>query len=198
MDRFVSIARIVKIRGIKGEVSAELLTDFPERFASVGQVRIFCSDNQYWEDLERYWFHQGRIILKFRGRDLPEALQELVGGEVQVPEQERVPLPRGSYYDSDLIDCQVVEDQEPLGKVVEILRAQPEAASHLVISGKQRKELMVPMVEEFVLHIDVEKKTIKVKLPRGLLEVASNKGSKRKRKKGKEGGKRGESELGSV
>lgn len=191
MDRFVSIARIIKTRGIKGEVSAELLTDFPERFTSVSQVRILLTGNQYWEDLERYWFHQGRIILKFRGRDLPDTVHELVGGDVQIPERERVPLPQGSYYDSDLIDCRVLENQETLGQVVQILKAPPGAAAHLVIAGKQGKELMVPMVRKFVTQVDVEKKIIRVKLPKGLLELAFQEGSTQEEKRGREQRKKG-------
>ncbi len=186
MEHFVGIARIVKTRGIRGEVSAELLTDFPERFASVGQVRILCSENQYWEDLERYWFHQERIILKFRDRDLPDAVQELVGGEVQIPEDQRVSLPEGSYYDSDLIGCRVLEGEELLGKVFRILRMGAEM-SNLVIVGEKGQELMVPLVQKMITRIDVQQKLIQVKLPPGLVELASQEG---KRGKGRRRGGR--------
>jgi 16S rRNA processing protein RimM len=187
LERFVSIARIVKTRGIRGEVSAELLTDFPERFASVGQVRILCSENQYWEDLEGYWFHQERVILKFRGRDLPDTVQELVGGEVQIPEDQRVSLPEGSYYDSDLIGCRVLEGEEPLGKVVRILKMGAEM-SNLVISGEKGEELMVPLVQKMISRIDVQQKLIQVKLPPGLVELASQEG--KQRKGGRKGGRK--------
>lgn len=167
MDRFVSIARIVKARGIKGEVSAEVLTDFPERFASLGQVRILCRESHYWESLERYWFHQGRVILKFRGRDVPEAVRELIGGDVQIRETERIPLSEGTYYDSDLMGCQVREKGLVLGEVTGVLRLGPET-SNLVISTEDGKELMIPMVAHFITRVDIDAKRIDVVLPPGL------------------------------
>ena len=172
MEPFVSIARIIKTRGIRGAVAAELLTDFPERFASVGQVRILCSENQYWEDLEGYWFHQDRVILKFRGRDLPETVQELVGGQVQIPEDQRLTLPAGTYYDSDLIGCRVLEGAKPLGKVIRVLKTGAEM-SNLVIMGEKGEEVMVPLVQEMIALINVRQKLIQVKLPPGLVELAS-------------------------
>ncbi len=98
---FVSIARIVKPRGIRGEVVAELLTDFPDRFSTVRQVRIFQASQVYNEELEQHWFHSGRVVLKFKGRSSPEEVQELIGGDVQVPESERYSLPQVFYYLSD-------------------------------------------------------------------------------------------------
>ena len=73
MSAFVSIARIVKVRGLKGELAAELLTDFPERFEGLEQVRVEGSAGISQEVLESYRFHQGRVLLKFQGRDTPEA-----------------------------------------------------------------------------------------------------------------------------
>ncbi len=168
MAEFASIARIVKRRGVRGEVVAELLTDFPERFSSLDEVRIFNGEKEYWEGIEKHWFHKNRVILKFCGRDRPEEVEELIGGDVQVSEDQRVLLPQDSYYHSDLIGCKVLENEEVLGGVTGILETGA-AGSNLVVTRADGGEFMVPLVRKFVLKVDMEKKVIQVDLPSGLV-----------------------------
>ncbi len=167
MVLFASIARIVKGRGVRGEVAAELWTDFPERFSSLNVIRISNDGREYWEEIEKHWFHKNRVILKFRGRDRPEDIEELIGGEVQIPDDQRVSLPKGSYYHSDLIGCKVLESGELMGSVTGILETGA-VGCNLVVTKLDGRDFMVPMVRELVLDVDVSKKEIQVDLPSGL------------------------------
>jgi 16S rRNA processing protein RimM len=169
LSEFASIARIVKSRGLRGEVAAGLLTDFPERFSSLHQVRIFKEGREYWEKIEKHWFHKGRIILKFQGRDRPEEVEELIGGEIQVEEDHRVSLPQDSYFHSDLIDCRILEGQESLGTVTGIQETGSEGCN-LVVTTLDGKDFQIPLVKEFVAKVDVEEKVIQVDLPLGLTD----------------------------
>jgi 16S rRNA processing protein RimM len=169
LPEFASIARVVKSRGIRGEVAAELLTDFPERFSSLHQVRIFKAGREYWEQIEKHWFHKGRVILKFQGRDRPEEVEELIGGDLQVEEEHRVALPPGSYFHSDLIDCRILEGEESLGTVTGLQETGSEGCN-LVVTTPKGKEFQIPLVKEFVSRVDVEGKVILVDLPPGLTE----------------------------
>ena len=169
MSEFVSVARIVKSRGIRGEIAAELLTDFPERFSSLHQVRIFKEGREYWEQIEKHWFHKGRIILKFQGRDRPEEVEELIGGDLQVEEDHRVSLPRDSYFHSDLIDCRILEGEKSLGTVTGIQEIGSEGCN-LVVTTLEGNEFQIPLVKEFVSKVDVEDKVIQVELPPGLTD----------------------------
>ena len=168
MSEFASIARIVKKRGIRGEVVAELLTDFPERFSSLDGVHIFNDEKEYWERIEKHWFHKNRVILKFCGRDRPEDVDELIGGDVQISLDQRVSLPQDSYYLSDLIGCKVLESGEILGGVTRVLETGA-AGCNLVVKRADGEEFMVPLVRKFVLEVDVEEKVIQVDLPAGLV-----------------------------
>ena len=168
MAQYSSIARIVKRRGVRGEVAAELLTDFPERFSSLDVVRIFNGEREYWEEIEKHWFHKNRVILKFRGRDRPEEVEELIGGDVQVSEDQRISLPQDNYFHSDLIGCKVLEDEEVLGRVTGILETGA-AGCNLVVTMAEGREFMVPLVRKFVLKVDVGQMVIQVNLPSGLV-----------------------------
>ncbi|MEE8349206.1 MAG: ribosome maturation factor RimM [Acidobacteriota bacterium] len=167
MPEFASIARIVKSRGIRGEVAAELLTDFPERFSSLHQVRIVKEGCECWEQIEKYWFHKGRVILKFQGRDRPEEVEGLIGGDIQVEEDHRVSLPEGSYFHSDLMDCRVLDGGEFLGTVTGIQETGP-AGCNLVVRTPEGKDFQIPLVREFVSKVDVGAEEIQVDLPPGL------------------------------
>lgn len=91
----VVIARAVKPRGLKGEIVAELLTDFPERFEEVEElVLVTPGGERKTGHLENHWFQNDRVILKLAGYNDVETAKELVGFEFAVPEQDRVPLPR--------------------------------------------------------------------------------------------------------
>ncbi len=171
MEPLISIAQIVKTRGVRGEVVAELLTDFPERFHSLTRVLLTAPGFHLTAELEGCWFHQGRVVLKFVGWDSPEAARRLVGCEVQIPHSERVQLPEDTYFDSDLEQCRVLEDGEEIGRVTAVWRVGG-SASTLVVEDALGKEFLVPFVAEFVVSVDLETRTIQVHLPPGLKELA--------------------------
>ena len=168
MPEFLSIARIVKTRGIRGEVVAEILTDFHERFSLLSRVRILKEGAECWERLEHHWFHKGRVVLKFRGRDRPEEVKGLIGGDLQVEEGDRVSLPQDSYFHSDLIDCMIVDTKKSLG-VVTGIQETGSAGCNLVVLTPEGKEFQIPLVKEFISEVNVEGKTIQVELPPGLI-----------------------------
>ena len=167
MSQFIAIALIVRARGIRGEVSAELLTDFPERFSSTTGVRVALPGAQYQEVIEAARFHKGRVLLKFRGRERPEHVRELIGGEVQIPLEERMPLPEGAFYESDLLGLRVEQKGQNLGVVAELFRTGSEGVN-LVIRDGDDGEMMVPLARAFIRDVDLERGVIRVDLPPGL------------------------------
>ena len=169
MNQFIAIALIVKTRGIRGEVSAEILTDFPERFSTTARVRVSLHGVQHREVIESARFHKGRVLLKFRGRERPEQVRELIGGEVQIPLEERMPLPEGAFYESDLLGLRVEQKGSSLGVVVELFRTGSEGVN-LVIRDGNDGELMVPLARAFVQAVDLERGVIRVELPPGLAQ----------------------------
>ena len=168
MTEFIAIALIVKARGIRGEVSAELLTDFPERFSSTYGVRVALPGAEYQEFIESARFHKGRVLLKFRGRERPEQVRELIGGEVQIPLEERMPLPEGAFFESDLLGLSVEQKGHDLGTVVELFRTGSEGVN-LVIRDQNDGELMIPLARAFIRDVDLDRGVIQVDLPPGLV-----------------------------
>jgi len=167
----ISVARVAKPRGLKGEVACDLLTDSPERFEWVDElIAVFPGGRRKRLALEGHWLHGGRVILKLEGFDTPEAAAALAGCELAVPESEAVELEEGEFYDWQLEGCRVetVEGGE-VGTVREVLHTGGEAPV-LVIRDEGGRENLVPLAESICVGIDVEAKLIRVDAPEGLLE----------------------------
>ena len=170
-EELIAVARAVKTRGLRGEVVADLLTDFPERFEGLEELIVVAPDGKRATlALEGYWFQGTRVILKFAGYDSIEAASALVGYEFTVPEDERVELDEDEFYDWELIDCRVetVEGQE-LGLVSEVLRTGGVEVLVVEKAGAER-EYLIPLAETICIEIDIENKLIRVDPPEGLLE----------------------------
>lgn len=168
----VAVARIVKVRGVKGEVAAELLTDFPERFDELDRViAVTPGGERRWLRIDNHWFHGDRVVLKFEGYDSPEASAALVGYELTVPEAEAVELEEGEFYDWQLEGCRAVTvEGEEIGTVREVLRTGGDAPV-LVVRDERGRENLVPFAESICVDVDVEGREIRVDAPEGLLEL---------------------------
>ena len=169
-SELIIIARAVKPRGLKGEIVAELLTDFPERFEDVNErVLVSPAGERTTKRLDDYWFQNDRVILKVAGYDDVETAKELVGFEFAVPEQDRVPLPADHYYDWELEGCTVKIGAESIGTVKSVLKTG--GAEILVVADDSGKERLIPLADSIVVEIDTAGKTIVIDPPEGLLDL---------------------------
>jgi 16S rRNA processing protein RimM len=169
-EELIAVARIVKVRGVRGEVAAHLLTDFPERFDGLEELfAIDAAGARARLVIENSWLHGGRVILKFAGYDSPEAAQALVGRELAVPEIDAVELEEGAFYDWQLTGCRVETiDKREVGRVADVLHTG--AAPVLVVKDGTRENL-IPLAASICVEIDTEAKLIRVDPPEGLLEL---------------------------
>lgn len=166
----VLIARAVKTHGLKGEVVAELLTDFPERFEDLDEVVIISpSGEQKTGSIEDFWFQKDRVVLKLGGYDDVDAAKQLIGYEFAVPESDRVQLEEDEFYDWELEGCTVKVGDESIGQVRSVMKTG--GAEILVVSDESGKETLVPLASDIVLEIDPAAKTIVVDPPEGLLDL---------------------------
>ena len=117
-ESLVIVARAVRPKGLKGEIVAELLTDFPDRFNRISQFfAISPKGEQTAVKLERFSFHKDRVVLKLAGYDTIESASTLVGYEFAVPESERVELAADEFYDWELEGCQRRDCHRPVGRL---------------------------------------------------------------------------------
>ena len=191
--RWVQVARILRPRGNKGEVVAELLTDFPERFSNLKQIWCRKDDAEpQVAELQHFWVdrnHPGKGVFHFAGcRTISEA-ERLRGCEVLLPLEERVRLPAGRYFVTDLIGSTVFEvgetqsklaspacalEQVPrvLGTVRDVyFPGEGVAGTPLLRVETAQGELMIPLAEDICTRIEITARRIEVRLPQGLGEL---------------------------
>jgi len=170
-DDLIIIARAVRTRGLKGELVADVLTDFPERFERVSELTGVASSGERKQlKLESYWFQSDRMVLKFAGYDTIEMAKALVGYEFGLPEAERVQLSEDQFYDWELEGCSV--ENKPgsiIGEVSKVMRTG--GVELLVVEDAAGREILIPMAQSIVLAIDISRKKILIDPPEGLLEL---------------------------
>jgi 16S rRNA processing protein RimM len=170
-ESLVIIAHATRTRGLKGEVIADLLTDFPERFAGLARLFAVPPNGAPWPiELEHHWFQKGRVVLKFVGFDTIEAAAELVGHDFAVPESESVALTEDEYYDWELEGCRVsLLTGQQVGVVKSVLRT---GGVHLlVVANAEQRDALVPMAGSIIASVDTANKLILIDPPEGLLDL---------------------------
>jgi len=161
----VTIGRIVRPQGRKGEVVVEPLSDRPDRFPSLRRAFVAGEDGAARPvQVRDAWPHKGRFVLKLDGVDSIDEAEGYRGLDLRIPEEDLSALPPGSYYHHQLRGLRV-EDAggREIGRVAELLETGGEAAV-LVVRGTGR-ETLVPLADAFVRAVDLEGGRVVVQVP---------------------------------
>jgi 16S rRNA processing protein RimM len=140
-------------------------TGHPDRFASL--KRVWVGGAEY--ELESVWYHKDQPIFKFKGIDSISAAEPLVGKEVTIPENERVPLAEDEYYLSDLVGCRMLDDAS--GREFGTVTGWQEPGGPILLEIDDGR-MLVPFVKAFLKKVDVGDREIRVELPEGLDDLA--------------------------
>jgi 16S rRNA processing protein RimM len=181
-EDWVWLARIRRPQGRKGEVFADILTDFPEKFAERRRLwlvvdlespRSSASTAPREVELRAHWLHKGGVVLHFSGVDSISAAELLAGKIVAVPFAERAPLAEGEVYIGDLIGCTLVDvgGAAPVivGQIEEVDRAAGPVAL-LVVRGVTG-EVLIPFAKSYLRTLDLAGKRVEMSLPEGLTDL---------------------------
>ena len=172
---WVWLARIRHTQGRKGEVFADILTDFPEKFAERTRLWLMTETEESPREMEliAHWLHKGGIVLHFAGVDSITAAEALAGLVVGIPHSQRAELGPDEVHIADLIGCTVfdVSGTEPaaVGQIENVDRAAGPVPL-LIVQG-QRGEVLIPFAKDFLRKLDTEGRRIEMALPEGLLDL---------------------------
>lgn len=182
------LARLIRPQGRKGELLAELFTDFPERFA--GREALFLLPPGFTGEITSAqrvevtssWLpvgkNRGRIVLHLAGINTISEAEAYAGFEIAVPDNRRMPLESESIYVSDLVGCTLFDREVEVGKITGVQfpvssegTRIPDAPALLVVQSRMDEEILVPFAKAFVQTVDLPAKRLVMRLPAGLVEM---------------------------
>jgi 16S rRNA processing protein RimM len=154
----VAVGRITRAHGVAGEVSVLVLSEVPGRFAA-GAV-VYLEDGRALT-IEGARPHRGRLLVKLRGIPDRDSAEDLVGSLLVVPESMSPQLPEGSWWDHQIVGCEVVtESGRSLGAVREVIHT-PANDVWSAVAGDA--ETLVPALRDVVVSVDVAARRIVVR-----------------------------------
>jgi 16S rRNA processing protein RimM len=165
--RYLAVGKIVRAHGLRGEVSVAVLTEFPERFETTEWVYLGNEFEATPYRLESYRWHKDNVLLTLAGVTNRTQAEALRGQLVQVPLEEAVALPEGSYYLYQLIGLQVkTVEGEFLGIITSIMET---GANDVYVVQNQGRELLLPAIPDVIKTIDLANGLMVVQVIEGLI-----------------------------
>lgn len=186
------LAHLLRPQGRKGEILADLHTDFPESLSTrPGLVLRRPSGIHEAALVEASWLpvgrNAGRVVLKLKQVDSIEAAEQLSGCDLAVAAEQRLPLrEQDEQYIADLLDCAVFDAgsqassaaERNIGTIEDVqFPATPsgarleDATPLLVVRAVSGEELLIPFVKAWIVAVEVAAKRLVMRLPAGLLEI---------------------------
>ncbi|MEO6695528.1 MAG: ribosome maturation factor RimM [Ignavibacteria bacterium] len=173
---FISIGKIVKPIGIKGNLKVIYFTDFPERFNKLDKIKLFDEtkdefvinkiNNEFDFVISDVRLFDKYVNMRFEGYDNINISKELVPLVLMIHENDRVKLTEG-YYVYELTGLDVYDKDKFIGKVGKITNY---GSGDLLSITENGKEILIPYKNEFVTNINIKSKRIDVDLIEGFLE----------------------------
>ncbi len=166
----VTIGKIAGTHGYKGLLKVIPITDFPERFHKL--KKVLADNGKKITELEimNCTPYKQYYIFKFEGITSMEEAKTYSGSWMKIPENEVYPLPEGVYYHFQLLGLDVFDiEVGRIGKITEILETG--ANDVYVVKSEDSGEILLPAIKDVILHIDLEAKTMQIKLLPGLIDA---------------------------
>ncbi len=163
---YIQVGKIANTHGIKGDVKVLPLTDEKERFEELKTV--FIGDEKLKLEIVKVGYIKGNVLLRFRNYDNINDVEKFKNNTVWIDENDKVKLPKYSYFIHDIIGLEVyLIDGTYLGKVKDVL--QP-GANDIYVVKNDGKEYLIPAIKDVVKEVNMEESKIIIEPLEGLLE----------------------------
>ena len=170
----ISVGKIIKPFGLKGEVAVEILTDFPLRFLEMEELYLvdeLKSKKEIVAKIESARFHKKRVLLKIDLINSPEEGDIYRNWHFKINKKDVQKLPNDEFYIFDLIGIDVLTTE---GESVGILKKVIPAGFHDVYEihhPETGKVNLIPSIKKFVKNVDIGNKKMIIEAIEGLLDL---------------------------
>lgn len=172
----IKIGKIVSAVALKGEVKIYHYSDYKERFEELDRIILSSAGKKTAEreyEIEKVRYQKDMVIVKLRGVDDRNGAEALKDLDVLITEEDLRELPEDTFYIRDLIGCRVVDsrDMQTLGEISDVLQTGAQDIYQVELAGGG--QALIPVVGQFIESVDIDEKTVVVKVIPGLIELES-------------------------
>lgn len=173
MTDLLRVGVIANTHGIRGAVKVYPTTDDVQRFKKLKHVILDTGKEHLELEVSQVSFFKNMVILKFKGIDNINDIEKYKGKDLLVTRENAVELEEGEYFIADLLGLSAVSDEgEDLGEIYDVLQT---AANDIYVLKKGQQEIMVPVIEDCVKDVDLEKGQVTIHLLEGLRDLNTKK-----------------------
>ncbi|HXF05674.1 MAG TPA: ribosome maturation factor RimM [Blastocatellia bacterium] len=167
----IAIARIIKPRGIRGEVVADALTDRADRWTDLQRLRVETPRGESFDlELERARVSGHQVLLLFRSCRTRAEAERLRGSWVKAPPDPSPSPDPDTFYHYQLLECTVrTTSGETVGRVHDVLETG--GVPLLEVIGQDGHHHLIPFATTICPTVDVAARLIVIDPPEGLLEL---------------------------
>lgn len=162
------LGTITKAHGYKGELNVHLDTDEPNAYRNLESIFIEKNGLLVPFFLKKAQIHKGNHLrIMIEDFDDPESL---IGRSIYLPLSTLPELDENQFYYHEVKNYSMLTEE---GVVVgEIVNVRDTTAQDLFeVNSPDGKEILIPVIDEFIVSVDHNKKNITVSLPDGLLDI---------------------------
>jgi 16S rRNA processing protein RimM len=172
MSELLVVGKVQRPHGLAGELSIEIVTAFPDRFAPGARLVWRRGDVEKSVTLAAVRPHAGRLLMTFAGVTNVDAARELAGGDLCVAESEAFPAPEGFYYSHQIRGFRC-EDRG--GRLLGLaMGVEPTPGGPLLsVETPAGRTALVPFVHAIVINVDPSARLIVLDPPEGLMDLHS-------------------------
>ncbi len=159
MSEKIVIGKFGRVHGVQGWIKINSFADPQENILEFSPWYI--KKNNSWQelDIEQVLLRGKNIVAKLTDIDVREIAQTYTNIDIYVEKSQLPALPKGEYYWSDLEGLTVInQDGVNFGTVQYLLTT----GSNDVLAVKNSRERLVPYIDDVIVNIDLDKKTITV------------------------------------
>ena len=169
-NNYLRVGVIANTHGINGEVKVFPTTDDINRFEILKDVILDTGKEHLSLNIQSVKYFKNLVIVKFKGIDNINDIEKYKGKDLLVTRENAVPLEENEYFIADLIDIEVFnEEGEKLGILFDVMQTGANDV-YVIKLDENDKELLLPNIDECILDVNIEEKTMKVHILEGLLD----------------------------
>ena len=164
------LGKIVSKFSFKGEVLIKLDTDEPEAYTKMESVFVDYNDNLVPFFIEKSSLHKSDLLrAKFEDVDTEEDADDLMKCDIYLPLSQLPELEDDQFYFHEIIGF-TAEDVN-FGIIGTIKSINDNNAQALFEIEKDDKQILIPVIDDFISKVDKKNKKIILDTPPGLIDI---------------------------